>query len=284
MDGNLITSLDLIGTLKPGYTLNIHPLSVVPVGKWTSLMRRWQGENRLLTLKYLQNLISTTLEFINHQLDLHLHLRKAQEGISNLKTTYQDDPEMVEKLQKLVDDISSALIKFDRWMDITFEEIPKVIQPTLLRTHLDSPQIYQTPMGMIFMLASPITLAFDPITISMGRTPRQITPSATTPAKVSTPKQSITPPSSPLPNALNNESSDAPDPPMGHLIKSIERQPTEKETFDLFENLFRPRQLTSFNSSILNPLAAWNPYHFTYFTSTNNEVSSMDQSLIGDVD
>jgi hypothetical protein len=114
----LLTHLSFIAAIIPGYKINVKTNTVTGSDSRTgSVFRFISGESRKETIKYINNIITRVIETTpkedpNTQASLIDSLRKAVDGINNLKSTYDNDIYYVAEL-------SSEIIRiehFIKWM------------------------------------------------------------------------------------------------------------------------------------------------------------------------
>ena len=115
MNDNLWINLKVLGHLPAFAKLNtFHELFYIekstfynPIGLWRML----RGDSRTLTLKRINtlleqaSLILTSNKETALEINLQSHLKKAIQGIQNLKKTYEDDPTTIAALERLLDKI-----------------------------------------------------------------------------------------------------------------------------------------------------------------------------------
>jgi len=115
MNDNLWINLKVLGQLPAFAKLNtFHELFYIekstfynPIGLWRML----RGDSRVLTLKRINklleqaSLILTSNKETTLEINLQSHLKKAIQGIQNLKKTYEDDPTTIAALERLLDKI-----------------------------------------------------------------------------------------------------------------------------------------------------------------------------------
>lgn len=102
--GSLIQHLQLLGSLKPGFTISTSTLSVVDHASWlVSYQRRFFRDNRRKTIDFVKDTIRTTVDCIITDLDsrqiLLPLLQIAVEKIIHLITTYSNDDNVKEQIQ-----------------------------------------------------------------------------------------------------------------------------------------------------------------------------------------
>lgn len=93
----VMTHLVFISQIIPGYKINVRTNTVVNAeSSLGSIMRYLYGESRQETLKYINNVITRAIEITPREDPVTRNclidaMRKAIEGIDNLKATYEDD-------------------------------------------------------------------------------------------------------------------------------------------------------------------------------------------------
>ena len=89
--------------------------SVAVVEKNSLVQGLWRwvyGEKRKLNLQYLTQVFERSFAYLQiHPADFRVmtEIRNATQGLQNLKTTYEDDPLTVARIQVLIDNIESKM-------------------------------------------------------------------------------------------------------------------------------------------------------------------------------
>lgn len=100
----LLTQLDFLSRIPTGVKVNVKNYSVIEANSNIGSVTRFlNGESRQETINYITTIINRIIEITpkedsNTQLILIDRLRKAIEGINNLKVTYESDIYYVSKL------------------------------------------------------------------------------------------------------------------------------------------------------------------------------------------
>jgi hypothetical protein len=116
---DLLVELHVISMIEKGYKINIKSMSFVSSSSFMgSFKRLFQGEGRENLVIYLNQTIQNTITSLAEYNDVRLrtsilkHLIAAKKGISNLLTTYQNDPNIFAKISIFLENIDIQLDKY----------------------------------------------------------------------------------------------------------------------------------------------------------------------------
>lgn len=113
---SLLEKLYFLAKIKNGNKLNTVVIGIDNPDSWMdSFKRSIQGESRTRTIDYLQTVYDDLVLIIKKYKDNDIIIHKvldnigsAISGIENLKSTYQNDPFTLSKLQVLIEIINSC--------------------------------------------------------------------------------------------------------------------------------------------------------------------------------
>ena len=105
--------------IKRGYKINTNTMNFVDANSWFGSIRRMLGhENRRNTLDFVVRIVSLTIDMIDkYEKSSYLKiiintLNSARVGISELASTYREDPEIVSNLKVCLQNIDIQLDKY----------------------------------------------------------------------------------------------------------------------------------------------------------------------------
>lgn len=110
----LIRFLELIATLKVNQTYSTANNCIVARGSWSiqsftsAAWRKYYGENRIETIDYISARIYKAIDLIDDP-EISSILKLTCQGLQNLRTTYNDDQEMVRRIFTLISTIYGTL-------------------------------------------------------------------------------------------------------------------------------------------------------------------------------
>ena len=120
MNHDIINYLGLISQVKPGDTINVSTLEVLPHNSWYCwASRNYNRETRETTVTWVETAIIQALNMVGRFYrqttndDLLLGLNKAIIGIRNLASTYNGDP-LVTKLESIIASIECRICKINQ--------------------------------------------------------------------------------------------------------------------------------------------------------------------------
>ena len=97
-----LNDLTMIAKITPGMTLSDTTMTLVDHNSWSgSFWRRYSGENRQKTLDHISGILADALGYEKFE-EIEILTLQALEGVENLKETYKDDKEFVEKIDRLL--------------------------------------------------------------------------------------------------------------------------------------------------------------------------------------
>lgn len=120
----LLENLTIVSTIEVNQKLCTSSATFVVqrADLWSSLARRWYGEDRTRNLSRLQDLYTMAMlrceiaelqegESLPHTSRILRFVRTSLPGLKNLMTTYADDSTVQSKLRVLADDVESFLAR-----------------------------------------------------------------------------------------------------------------------------------------------------------------------------
>ena len=115
----LLTDLNFLGQIKRNKKPCISGRVIVDADTWTGAFYRFcKGENRMNAVAKIEQIFNQTVDAIEaHKHTNHINIiinyaSIARDGVSNLKETYQDDPDMKARLDVQLDNIDLQLERF----------------------------------------------------------------------------------------------------------------------------------------------------------------------------
>lgn len=115
----VLVNLEFISMIKRGYKINTNTMNFVDANSWFGSIRRMLGhENRRNTLDFVVRIVSLTIDMIDkYEKSSYLKiiintLNSARVGISELASTYREDPEIVSNLKVCLQNIDIQLDKY----------------------------------------------------------------------------------------------------------------------------------------------------------------------------
>lgn len=123
--------LELLAGITPRYTLNVTGSTISLVarsGVISSTRRYLYGENRMKTIETIEKIIDDGIQLLQREIFvLHL-LKRAKEGIDNLKKTYPHDDEINKRLDNCLLRIENVCTRFEKRLIHCIEQIPLVLE------------------------------------------------------------------------------------------------------------------------------------------------------------
>lgn len=116
---DLLVKLEFLSMIKRGYKVNTSTMNFVDSDSWFgSLQRMLQHENRKTTLSYVTSTIDLAIDAIDKYSSsdyikiLINSLATAKLGISELSSTYREDPEIISHIKVCLANIDIQLDKY----------------------------------------------------------------------------------------------------------------------------------------------------------------------------
>ena len=113
--GKLLEHMNILGQIKPGYTLSSTSMTVVPHKEWgTAFWRSYKGETRADTIALVRKLLIDAVALYEDNSDdstLRESIVNALTGVKALEETYKGDDNTVEEIANLVKAISGMVDK-----------------------------------------------------------------------------------------------------------------------------------------------------------------------------
>jgi hypothetical protein len=111
---DVLSKIKFIGRIKEGDKINVKYMSIQSDSWYTRLMRTFiVSENRTGAYNFIEATINLAFDIVDRQQTNNEHilddLKRACEGLNNLKKTYQDDIMFCCKLETLAEDITARL-------------------------------------------------------------------------------------------------------------------------------------------------------------------------------
>ena len=157
----ILVKLEFISLIKRGYKINTNTMNFVDANSWSGAVRRMLShENRKLSLDFITRTISSAIDAIDrYEKTSYLRilinsLNTARIGISELASTYRDDPEFVSNIKVCLASIDIQLNKFLNLVK-GYETYPIDI-PALISQPTISPPITSSPTISSLMTSSPM--------------------------------------------------------------------------------------------------------------------------------
>ena len=114
----LLHKLAVLSLIEKDYKLNVNTLSFVSNESWYGAFSRYYyGESRKSLIEMLNKVIQQTIQAIQDYANTEFcklvinHLALARGGINNLRTTYDDDPNILAQLEIILENIDIQLDK-----------------------------------------------------------------------------------------------------------------------------------------------------------------------------
>lgn len=129
--GKILEHMNILGQIKPGYTLSSTSMTVVPHNEWgTAFWRSYKGETRADTIALVRKLLIDAVALYEDNSDdgvLRGSIVNALTGVKALEETYKGDAATVEEIANLVKAISAMvekvhLVENDESLEEQFEE------------------------------------------------------------------------------------------------------------------------------------------------------------------
>lgn len=219
---DLSQRLELIGSIEAGYTINIKKRRLVYHDSWFTAISRWKSEDRLSTIRYIEETIAQAITALSSEMGILMLLKHARKGIDGLKETYASDEEICQRLDACNARIENVCVRFEHMIISSIEQIPKLIE--IMTTTVDAHEFD----GLHLVKQTPITSPYGstPFRTPQEQTPRVQTPSVQTPPKTppSTPKHprspALTPPKTP-PSTPKHSHSPSQSPPKVDAVNTM---------------------------------------------------------------
>lgn len=179
---DLKKKLVLIGSIEPGYTINIKTRTLMYYRSWyTSLIRTLSSEDIEKTLVFLESTIDLTIRNITIDMEYLPLLKQAKVGLIALKQTYREEASMKKRFDLLIRRIENTTTRVERQIISSIEQISRyqeLMQASTNERDFESLcLIRQTPMSSHMSFVN--------------------TPRSQCKTEVASPDQLYTPPSSP---------------------------------------------------------------------------------------
>ena len=114
----LVSLLETISLIQPGDTFSTTTGEIINHNTWgSSFWRRYNGENRADSIKYIENIFQSAIKYLNTNFDASIAelLGKSLLSFSNLKITYNTDYYIKADINKIIANIDQELqqLKFN---------------------------------------------------------------------------------------------------------------------------------------------------------------------------
>jgi hypothetical protein len=174
-------NLELLAGILPNHTLNVTGQKVTVVsrsGIISSSKRYLYGENRKKTVETIEKIVDDAIRLLCREIFILQLLKRAHDGIDNLRKTYMEDKDIVSRLNQCLEKIRTVCLEFQNGFLNDPEQIPRILEK---------------------LTATDLSRKETEIIQSQGQTPENNTPSFNT-STCNTPSMTsmiTTPPSSP---------------------------------------------------------------------------------------
>ncbi len=145
MNCDLLAHLELIGSINPGFTLDVVNLNTMKhQSLWCSARRTWYQQTRDSTVSFIEKKIDVAIPLLSSDLSIYPVLRKTLQGLTSLKITYKTDAFICERIDACSRRVENACTRFQRRIITSIEQIPSLIQASY--EEFENCLIHQTPV------------------------------------------------------------------------------------------------------------------------------------------
>ena len=92
-----------------------------------ALSRWWNGDNRDESLKFLDNLATKSIKFLNENDDLLQNIKESLIGLENLKDTYSKCTQTNARLDVIIEKINKGIQEYEDYKKINDEKLSQSI-------------------------------------------------------------------------------------------------------------------------------------------------------------
>ena len=171
-NNDIKSNLEIISNIKAGYIDNAPILSLT---SWfNNLSTMWYKQNRVNNILFIEDVIDKAIEILPLEIDLIILLKRAKQGIVNLKDNYRNNTDILQRINTIIDKTDKEINKFDKWLTLTIDQLPYILKNDLkISTYkLDSFDIMQTPISLTPHISPDLTPPLTPNKVkSMSPTP-----------------------------------------------------------------------------------------------------------------